>query len=130
MKKSVDQQAFDAIYKVSDELGYSTHVELPDAKEPYPFVVLGEVQIIPLATLSGMLGRVVATIDVWGTSDSRREVASMCQSLLVSSNYLAMQTIDASLDANASNFRILRDDSTDSVLWHGVLSLEFNLRRK
>ena len=105
-------------------------MELPDAKEPYPFVVLGEVQIIPLATLSGMLGRVVATIDVWGTSDSRREVASMCQSLLVNSNYLAMQTIDASLDANASNFRILRDDSTDSVLWHGVLSLEFNLRRK
>ena len=130
MKKSVDQQAFDTIYKVSDALGYSTHVELPDAKEPYPFVVLGEVQIIPLATLSGMLGRVVATIDVWGTSDSRREVASMCQSLLVNSNYLAMQTIDASLDANASNFRILRDDSTDSVLWHGVLSLEFNLRRK
>lgn len=130
MKKSVDQQAFDAIYKVSDALGYSTYVELPDAKEPYPFVVLGEVQIIPLATLSGMLGRVVATIDVWGTSDSRREVASMCQSLLVNSNYLAMQTIDASLDANASNFRILRDDSTDSVLWHGVLSLEFNLRRK
>nr|DAK22444.1 MAG TPA: hypothetical protein [Caudoviricetes sp.] len=130
MKKSVDQQAFDAIYKVSDALGYSTYVELPDAKEPYPFVVLGEVQIIPLATLSGMLGRVVATIDVWGTSDSRREVASMCQSLLVNSNYLAMQTIDASLDANASNFRILRDDSTESVLWHGVLSLEFNLRRK
>ena len=129
MKKSVDQ-AFDAIYKVSDALGYSTYVELPDAKEPYPFVVLGEVQIIPLATMSGMLGRVVATIDVWGTSDSRREVASMCQSLLVNSNYLAMQTIDASLDANASNFRILRDDSTDSVLWHGVLSLEFNLRRK
>lgn len=130
MKKSVDQQAFDAIYKVSDALGYSTYVELPDAKEPYPFVVLGEVQIIPLATLSGMLGRVVATVDVWGTSDSRREVASMCQSLLVNSNYLAMQTIDASLDANASNFRILRDDSTESVLWHGVLSLEFNLRRK
>lgn len=130
MKKSVDQQAFDAIYKVSDALGYSTYVELPDAKEPYPFVVLGEVQIIPLATMSGMLGRVVATIDVWGTSDSRREVASMCQSLLVNSNYLAMQTIDASLDAKASNFRILRDDSTESVLWHGVLSLEFNLRRK
>ena len=128
--KSIDQQVFDAVYQLSDGLGYSTYIELPDSRTAYPFVVMGEVQVVPVSTLSGMLGRVFVTLDVWGTLNERLEVSTICQQLLRQANYLEMQTLDATLHANASTVRILRDDSTQSVLWHGVLSLEFNLRRK
>ena len=128
--KAIDQQIFDAFYVLSDSLGYDTFVTLPNSKAKYPFVVLGDVQISPIHTMSGMLGKVYLSVDVWGTQKERLEVSTICQTLFVKANYLQLDKLSAVLDANASSIRMLRDDSTQSTLWHGLLSLEFNLRRE
>lgn len=127
MTKSIDQHLFDALYKLSDKLGYDTHPVLPQEEVDYPFVVIGEIQFLPRYSTYRLYGKAFATIDVWGTEGQRKKVAEICEKIMLSSGYLVVGDRKVSLDLNASNQRILTDNSTATTLWHGVLNLEFNL---
>lgn len=127
MMKAIDQQLFDCLFKVSTSLGCDTYPILPQEEVPYPFVVIGEVQVLPRASTYRLYGKLFVTIDVWGTDSQRKKVAEICEKIMLSSNYLIIGNRKASLNINASNQRILADNSTSSTLWHGVLHLEFYL---
>lgn len=127
MIKAVDQQLFNGIYKaLANE--FDVHVVLPDEDEPYPFVVIGEIQVLPKHTFSGMLAKFSVTLDIWGSVNQRGLVSRMSERSLELLNYLKLESFSVSLNPNETNFRILRDDSTQAVLWHGVLQLEFFMR--
>ncbi|SUU91728.1 Uncharacterised protein [Alloiococcus otitis] len=54
--KAIDQQIFDWIYTVADGLGFDVYDFLPQYEVAYPFVVIGEVQVVPRQVKHRTLG--------------------------------------------------------------------------
>lgn len=123
--KEPTQQIFDAIYKASDGLGYRTYDFKPMNEVGYPFVELGNAQIVPLPTKTTILGRVVIQVNIWGLGTRRREVSDMTNRL-----YTAIRKIKHtdsllwSVDVEASNIEIRQDTTTNTPLYRGILDLE------
>ncbi len=71
MSKQPDQQIHDELIKRSSQLGYRTFPFLPQLGTSYPFVVMGEVYLLPRATKSRLIGDVEVTMSVWGDKEIR-----------------------------------------------------------
>lgn len=126
--KALDQELFDSIFKLSAERGYDTKIRLPEvAYTPTkPFVVIGEVQIVPKKTNTKLLGRAFVTVDVWGKK--RRDVSAVVEDLRATAQHIELSRHWLYQSINASNYRIIEDTSTPTSLWHGVITLEFTIR--
>lgn len=46
---------------------------------PYPFVIVGDIQVVPNATKTSLNGNVLITIDIWGDKKQRFTVSSMAE---------------------------------------------------
>ena len=68
-----DQLIYDYLFELSLNAGYTTYDHLPLESEnvPYPFVVIGAVQTIPITTKNAVYGTITVNIDVWGNDDRR-----------------------------------------------------------
>ncbi len=123
--KEPSQQIYDAIYARVLDLGYKVYPYNPDAKTAYPFVVIGDTQLVPQATKTMLLGRVFIDISVWGLHSKRRTISDMTNDI-----YKAVRSIRKSdslflsLDDNASTIRMMTDTSTNTPLYRGLLQLE------
>ena len=82
MRKSPDQSLYDALFKASIDLGYHTYTHSPEAGTSYPFVRIGDVQLVPIPTKSFLLGHLYASADVWGDGKSRKTVSDMAHALM------------------------------------------------
>lgn len=133
--KSIDQQLYDELFfcaqKHLQDVGiYAT---LPDLSAKYPFIVLGEVQVVPRQLKYITLGKMFVTVAIWGNSDDRRLVSDISETLMeVFSEELKLDSRRAKLVVSNSSKRILEDTSLSSgqvrhSLWHGILSLEFDI---
>ncbi len=78
---SPEQELYDYFYAFSQAAGYKTYDHLPMQKEnaPYPFVIVGDIQVVPTATKTSLNGNVLVTIDIWGDKKQRFTVSNMAE---------------------------------------------------
>lgn len=127
MDKSFEQQVFDGVILALRPLGVPIYPELPMKEVPYPFVVIGEVQIVPKATSSTLLGKVYVTVDVWAERKQRQKVSTITTIIYRYASEILLNGKKLRLATNGCNSRILSDTSTKSTLWHGIVQLEFDI---
>lgn len=126
--KAIDQQLFDALYLLADGEGFDVYDYLPLDDVPYPFVVIGEIQVLPRQVKHKTLGRLVAMVDIWAHRDNRSEIAEISERLMeIFSSWIILESRRVKLHISASNKRVLSDTTTDLPLWHGILELEFRI---
>lgn len=46
---------------------------------PYPFVIIGDMQVVPNATKTSLNGNVLITIDIWGDKQQRFTISNMAE---------------------------------------------------
>lgn len=123
--KQPDQQLHDELIKRSNALGLTAYPYLPEDDTPYPFMVVSYTQIIPQPTKSYLLGEVAARVDVWGRIDDRKLVSDWIGKLM--SEYSRIRQIEStrwSMDLTSPT-QIIKDNSTQELLYHGILDLKF-----
>ena len=111
--------------------GYTTYDHLPLENEnaPYPFVLVGSVQTLPVVTKNAVQGQIVANVDVWGDGESRFEVSQMMNDIFIQ----CMQPVrlgDTFVRLRIDQYenQIIQDTSVpNTVLNHGMMTLVFNL---
>lgn len=122
--KEPDQAIHDEVFSRLVEEGYTVYPFLPDVDVAYPFVVMGVTRTLPRATKSRLVGNVRLDIHVWNRVENR---------IWVSNTIGAIRAICGQITdvegrkwlLQESNSEIVRDNSTDEVLYHGVLELNF-----
>lgn len=128
---TVDQLIFDYLFQLSLNSGYSTYDHLPLESEnaPYPFVVIGSVQILPVVTKSALQGQIIANVDVWGDGEGRFKVSQMMNDIFVqSSQPVELDGYSVRLKIDDYDNQIIQDTSVpNTVLNHGMMTLVFNL---
>lgn len=126
--KAIDQQLFDALYLLADGEGFDVYDYLPLDDVPYPFVVIGEIQVLPRQVKHKTLGRLVVMVDIWAHRDNRSEISEISERLMeIFSSWIILESRRVKLHISASNKRVLSDTTTDLPLWHGILELEFRI---
>ncbi len=123
------QELYNAMFEVSETLGYSTYQFLPPAKTPYPFVVMGTMQSISSSLKTAIQDQVTITINVWGDQEGWTKVDEMMLELeqaarrgFTTDHYRFKPLI------NEFSAETMIDDSVaNTVLNHGLLSLSFIL---
>ncbi|AXC16570.1 DUF3168 domain-containing protein [Streptococcus agalactiae] len=125
--KQPDQVLFDEIFTRIDGLGFSVYDFLPPTGTKYPFVVMGDTHIIPMATKTQLIGKCSTTINVWGDSTDRKVVSDMiAQIMLEVSKISQIDDNKWAMVMNESDTQILKDNSTNENLYHGILNIYFN----
>lgn len=128
---TVDQLIFDYLFQLSLNSGYSTYDHLPLETEnaPYPFVVIGSVQTLPVVTKNALQGQIVANVDVWGDGEGRFKVSQMMNDIFVqSSQPVELDGYSVRLKIDDYDNQIIQDTSVpNTVLNHGMMTLVFNL---
>lgn len=126
-----DQLIYDYLFGLSLDSGYTTYDHLPIENEnvPYPFVVIGAVQIIPTVTKNAMYGQVNVNVDVWGDSESRFKISKIMNDLfLQASRPVILNKYSIRLRIDNTDNQIVQDTSVpNTVLNHGMLTLVFNI---
>lgn len=128
---TVDQLIFDYLFQLSLNSGYSTYDHLPLETEnaPYPFVVIGSVQTLPVVTKNALQGQIVANVDVWGDGEGRFKVSQMMNDIFVqSSQPVELDGYSVRLKIDDYDNQMMQDTSVpNTVLNHGMMTLVFNL---
>lgn len=124
MQKAPDQIIYDAVFQVSQQLGYDTYMYLPPHEVAYPFVFLGEVFLEDRHTKSGPFGDVQITAHVFHDYMKRSEVTSMMSQ--IKSNLYSLRKVGSIyVHFKRGNATIMIDDTTADTLLHGTLELDF-----
>ncbi|MBF0714494.1 hypothetical protein HZY83_07375 [Gemella sp. GH3] len=123
--KYPDQEIHDEIYKIVSQLGYRVFTFLPKEGTKYPFIVIGDTHLLPTATKSFLIGEVALNIHVWSDMTSRKKVSDIIHSLLHS--FSKIRRIDERQWSMklGSDSQIIKDNSTDEQLYHGIISVNF-----
>ena len=128
---TVDQLIFDYLFQLSLNSGYSTYDHLPLESEnaPYPFVVIGTVQTLPVVTKNALQGQLVANVDVWGDGEGRFKVSQMMNDIFVqASQPVELDGYQVRLKIDDYDNQMMQDTSVpNTVLNHGMMTLVFNL---
>lgn len=128
---TVDQLIFDYLFQLSLSSGYSTYDHLPLESEnaPYPFVVIGSVQTLPVVTKNALQGQIVANVDVWSDGEGRFKVSQMMNDIFVqASQPVELDGYSVRLKIDDYDNQIMQDTSVqNAVLNHGMMTLVFNL---
>lgn len=99
--------------------------KLPPEGAPYPFVYLGDFRESDDETKTSVVGTVYPVIHVWHNNPKQRGTASaiiadvkqIFRSIVKTSNY--------SWFVRNINQRVFADDTTKTILLHGVIEAEF-----
>lgn len=124
--KQPDQLLHDEMYRISSDLGFDTYTHLPPEGVAYPFVVMGEINLLPQATKTQLIGRLSSTVHVWGRVDDRKLLSDMAGQLM--SSFFAIKNIGGtqfSAEVNQSSIDSVRDNSTSEVLYHFIIETYF-----
>lgn len=122
--KEPDQAIHDEVFRLLGEEGWSVYPFLPEEGVAYPFVVLGVTRTLPQLTKSRLVGSIRLDVHFWNGSEDRRWVSDavgrargLCGQIrqLDGRRWLLRE----------ARSEIVRDTSTDEVLYHGVLELEY-----
>lgn len=129
---SPQQELYDQLYIMSQNLGFDTYDHLPMENENanYPFVVIGSNQLLPVNFKTVVGGQLSQNIDFWGDEQMRLTVTSMMNQLTTAcyrelvTKHFRFQNRVAQTDS-----QIIQDTSVpNTVLNHGILTLVFSLK--
>lgn len=93
---NAEQELYDLIYQKSLDLTEDTFDYLPQEDEPvsYPFIYVGNLNVVGYQTKTSIGGTYTLTVDVWGDKTQRIEVSTIgdkiikqCQGKLASEHY-------------------------------------------
>lgn len=129
MIKSLDQDLFDTMFKISTALGYDTFDVRPPSSTAYPFVQIGDVQVTPQATKDVLIGSTFITIELFGDHTQRKLLSDMMGAIFMAGISLRqLQGYRIAANINASSSRMAKDTSVpNSTLWHGIIDLEYRI---
>lgn len=125
LNKQPDQQIHDELIRRSTALGLTAYPFLPEEGTPYPFLVVGYTQILPRPTRSYLIGTVAVQVDIWARVDDRKLVSDWIGKLMA--EFSTIRQIDGtrwSMDLSSPT-EIIKDNSTQELLYHGILDLKF-----
>ena len=120
-------ELFNRVFEFSQEIiGYDTYDMLPEENVDYPFIVLDDMQNIPVNLKTDVVGNINITVHVWGNDEMRLEVSEAIDKLL------KLQEIESDnfkfkARLNEENSQLLNDTSVaNTELIHGVVTLVFD----
>lgn len=120
------QELFTELLLKIKALGYDIYDGfLPPDGTPYPFVYLGDCQLVDDANKSAVFGNVYQTIHVWSNTPKNRGTVSQ---MLLNIKQICRQlehTNNFAWSLRNVNQRIIPDNTTKEPLLHGVLDVEF-----
>lgn len=129
--KSPGQELFDYVGYQSELMGYDTYDHLPMESEnaSYPFVQIGDYDIVPVPNKSAIGAQVNLTVNVWGNQDERLVVDTMANSLLmVVSTRFKTEHFRFRGMLSGSSVQMLRDTSIpETTLFHAIVQMKFRL---
>lgn len=125
--KSPQQQVYDKVFKVSEELGHLVTDYLPPGDTPYPFIFIGEQSDIDRVNKTALHGEINQTVHVYNTIQSRSETSNIVQQLR-SRYYNLKKTENFAVTVRQVQGTMLVDTTDTDPLWHAVLDLtiQFN----
>ena len=120
------QELFTKIKTMIEALGYSTYDGfLPPDGTPYPFVYIGESQLIDDANKTAVFGTVNQTIHIWSNTPKKRGTVSSMLLAIKQALRPMEHTDNFSWSLRNVSQQILPDNTTKQPLLHGILELEF-----
>ncbi|MBN6206384.1 hypothetical protein JYK21_07955 [Ralstonia pickettii] len=128
MRKKPDQSIYDAIYKISLQLGFNTYNYLPAGNTPYPFVYVGETFKVSRRTKFNRFGDYVVRVHVYADDPERsRKTVTEMLNVIENAFYGLKKTEGYQVLNHDTNGQIVDDNSTGTPLLHGLLSCEATL---
>ena len=125
MIKYPEQQIHDELFRIIDELGYKVYTYLPRENVPYPFLVIGDTVLLPRPTKSFLIGEVAITLHVWSNMGNRKQVSDIINHLMREFSKIRKINNTRWFMKLSSDSRIMSDNSTNELLYHGIMDLEF-----
>lgn len=122
--KEPDQAIHDEVFRCLIDTGYQVYTSLPSEDVVYPFVVMGLTRTLPRATKTRLIGDVRMDIHVWNVIDDRLWVSETIGAIRSICGQIR-QTEGRQWFLKTSPSDIVKDTSTDEVLYHGILELQF-----
>ena len=120
------QELFTAILVALRAAKYDVYDgELPPDGTQYPFVYLGDSQLIDSYNKTAVFGNVIQTIHVYSNKPHERGTLS---SILLDIKTICRQienTTNFGWDVVGVNQQVLPDNTTDEPLLHGTLEIEY-----
>lgn len=128
VQKGPDQIVYDHVYRLVQSIGYEPYLFNPPSSTPYPFVQLGQIQIVPKATKSFMIGDAYLMVDVWGNRFDRKKISDISTKLIeiAGRDRYSAEGLQLHLNPDNSSFEVMPDNSTNDPLWRSRISLMFN----
>ena len=127
--KSIDQDLFDTLYALSQSLNYKTYDVRPPKSADYPFVQIGDVQLVPRAAGDRLVGSLFTTIELFGGRTQRKLLSEMTEAIFMHSINLR-RTTSYGIAANVKGCskQMIKDTSVpNTTLWHSVVELEYRI---
>ena len=124
-------ELFNRIFEFcQSKIGYDTYDMLPMQDVNYPFIVLDDMQNIPVNLKTDVVGNINITVHIWGNDEMRLEVSEAIDKLL------KLQEIESDnfkfkARLNEENSQLLNDASVAKTeLIHCVVTLVFDCFKK
>lgn len=127
--KSIDQDLFDTLYALSQSLNYKTYDVRPPESAVYPFVQIGDVQLVPRAAGDRLVGSLFTTIELFGCRKQRKLLSEMTEAIFMRSINLR-RTTSYGIAANVKGCskQMIKDTSVpNTTLWHSIIELEYRI---
>ncbi|MFA6718608.1 MAG: hypothetical protein WCS15_05980 [Prevotella sp.] len=127
--KSIDQDLFDTLFLLSQSLKYATYDVRPPKSADYPFVQIGDVQLVPRAAGDRLVGSLFTTIELFGRREQRKLLSEMTEAIFMRSINLR-RTTSYGIAANVKGCskQMIKDTSVpNTTLWHSVVELEYRI---
>ena len=120
------QELFTALLVALRRAGYDPYDgALPPEGTQYPFIYIGDSQLIDSIHKNAVTGNVTQTIHVYSNAPHKRGTLSAIMLAIKDTCRHIEHTANFAWDLIGVNQQILPDNTTDEPLLHGVLDIEY-----
>ena len=126
-------ELYDYIFNQCEAMGFDTwdHLPLESENAPYPFVIVGEQQKTPSITKQTVGGTIYVTVHVWGSrhqQDKVDQMANKIERLTYNPAFRTDHYFFTGRPGLIDNQMMIDDSIANTLLWHDVLTMSFELR--
>lgn len=122
---SPQQDIYNSVYDVCSKLG-DVYEKAPPKGTPYPFIWLGQTELLPDRNKSVIFANVIQTIRFYA-KDSQRGTISQLMFDVENALRELKETDQSYIDLVRSNTTVLGEVDGNDNLYHGILEVEFKV---